>query len=409
MLICLILIDSFYLILDRILVISFKYVLKPFYHVLQMARTRQTARKRTGGRAFARRTVPAPAEPVPAPVPAPVPVQPEEEVEEVPGVDYFFDEDQEGNIREVDADGNIQPSLPSPTPVHDLGPPLAYFEAQVPATAVAGGGEEEEPLKMSEDEAPAPPPAPPAPAAPTPAPAGGDPEGPEDPDNEDDDEDDQNDDPPEERGLYCVYTSTHEEGHFPLLLRDTLEELHNPVAPLYKTRHYEDPALGDYFVTRVHIRVDTGPRGMMTVSAHDSSTPMATYRAAVSHAAMRALWSLNHTNRRDLESTDYQHLPRRACGTEHTELTLGEDEENRVNVTVRALAGVDTDLRNVVNQLDDTQDRLREAHHRIRQLEAQLAGEAPPPVPEGEPPHPALSPPRKRLRFGDRGYQNRFY
>jgi len=338
-----------------------------------------------------------------------VPAQPEEEVEEVPGRDYFFDEDQEGNIREVDADGNIQPSLPSPTPVHDLGPPLAYFEAQVPATAVAGGGEEEEPLEMSEDEAPAPPPAPPAPAAPTPAPAGGDPEGPEDPDNEDDDEDDQNDDPPEERGLYCIYTSTHEEGHFPLLLRDTLEELHNPVAPLYKTRHYEDPALGDYFVTRVHIRVDTGPRGMMTVSAHDSSTPMATYRASVSHAAMRALWSLNHTNRRDLERTDYQHLPRRARGTEHTELTLGEDEENRVNVTVRALAGVDTDLRNVVNQLDDTQDRLREAHHRIRQLEAQLAGEAPPPVPEEEPLLPALSPPRKRLRFGDRGYQNRFY
>ena len=89
MLICLILIDSFYLILDRILVISFKYVLKPFYHVLQMARTRQTARKSTGGRAFAHRTVPAPAETVPAPAPAPVLAQPEEEVEEVPGRDYF--------------------------------------------------------------------------------------------------------------------------------------------------------------------------------------------------------------------------------------------------------------------------------------------------------------------------------
>jgi len=139
---------------------------------VQMARTKQTARKSTGGRVFARRTIPAPAEPVPAPAPAPVPAQLEEEVEEVPRRDYFFDEDQEGNIREVDADGNIQPSLPSPTPAHDLGPPLAYFEAQVPATAVAGGGEEEEPLEMSEDEAPAPPLAPPAPAASGPAPAG---------------------------------------------------------------------------------------------------------------------------------------------------------------------------------------------------------------------------------------------
>jgi len=70
---CLILIDSFYLILDHIPVFSFKYVLKPLYHVPQMARTKRTARKSTGGRAFARRTVPAPAEPVPAPAPAPVP------------------------------------------------------------------------------------------------------------------------------------------------------------------------------------------------------------------------------------------------------------------------------------------------------------------------------------------------
>ena len=127
MLIRLIFIASFYLILDRILVFSFKYVLKPLYPVPQMARTKRTACKSTGGRAFARRTVPAAAEPVPAPAPAPVPAQPEEEVEEVPGRDYFFDEDQEGNIREVDADGNMQPSLPSPTPVHELGPPLAYF------------------------------------------------------------------------------------------------------------------------------------------------------------------------------------------------------------------------------------------------------------------------------------------
>ena len=141
MLIRSIFIASFYLILDRILVISFKYILKPSYPVHQMARTRQTARKSTRCRAFARHTVLAPAEPVPAPAPAPVPAQPEEEVEEVPGRDYFFDEDQEGNIREVDADGNMQPSLPSPMPAHDLGPPMAYFEAQIPAAAIARGGQ----------------------------------------------------------------------------------------------------------------------------------------------------------------------------------------------------------------------------------------------------------------------------
>ena len=118
---------------------------------------------------------------------------------------------------------------------------------------------EEEPLEIAEEEAPAPPPAPPAPAL---APAGGDPEDPEDPkdpDDEDDDEVDQDDGPPEQRAPYCIYTLFHEEGHFPLLLRDVLDELHNPVAPMYETWHYEDPALGDYYVTRVHIRVDNGP------------------------------------------------------------------------------------------------------------------------------------------------------
>ena len=78
-------------------------------------------------------------------MPAPVPAQPEEEVEEVPGRDYFFAEDQEGHIREVDADGNMQTSLPSPTQAHeDLAPPLAYFAAQVLAPAIAGEGRDDD-------------------------------------------------------------------------------------------------------------------------------------------------------------------------------------------------------------------------------------------------------------------------
>ena len=37
--------------------------------------------------------------------------------EEVPGRDYFFDEDQDGRIMEVDEEGNLRSPLPSPTPV----------------------------------------------------------------------------------------------------------------------------------------------------------------------------------------------------------------------------------------------------------------------------------------------------
>jgi len=50
-----------------------------------------------------------------------------------------------------------------------------------------------------------------------------------------------------------------------MMLRDVLDELNNTVAPMYQTWHYEDPALGDYYVTRVHIRVDNGRRGKRTV------------------------------------------------------------------------------------------------------------------------------------------------
>ena len=64
-----------------------------------------------------------------------------------------------------------------------------------------------------------------------------------------------------------------------------LDELNNIVAPMYHTKHYEDPTLDEYYVTRVHIRVDDGRRGRRTVSVHNSSTPMTTYRHTVSSAA----------------------------------------------------------------------------------------------------------------------------
>ena len=180
-----------------------------------MARTKKTARKSTGGRAFVRRTVPTPVEPVPAPVPAPVLAQPEE-VEEVPGRDYFFAEDQDGRIREVDADGNMQTPPPSPTPAQeDQAPPPASPAPEVPAPATTGEGRddedeeeediqhdgyyrggmwadfdaEEEPLEISDDdgdEDPAPPLVPRAPVAPAPTPAGGDLEHPGDDEEEED-------------------------------------------------------------------------------------------------------------------------------------------------------------------------------------------------------------------------------
>ena len=92
-----------------------------------MARTYQTARKSTGGRVFARRI---PVEPAPAPAPpSPAPAQSEEEDEEVPGRDYFFEEDQDGRIMEVDEEGNLRSPLPSPTPAQGEPAPPPEFQA----------------------------------------------------------------------------------------------------------------------------------------------------------------------------------------------------------------------------------------------------------------------------------------
>ena len=110
-----------------------------------MARTYQTARKSTGGRFFARR-IPVELAPAPAP-PSPAPAQSEEEDEEVPGRDYFFDEDENGRIMEVDEEGNLTSPLSSPTPAQeDPAPP-----PEDPVPAAAGGGSSD-PGEDGEDE-----------------------------------------------------------------------------------------------------------------------------------------------------------------------------------------------------------------------------------------------------------------
>lgn len=53
-----------------------------------------------------------------------------------------------------------------------------------------------------------------------------------------------------------VITSLVEPGYFSLLLQDVLTELGNNVNPLYFTYHYTDSAIGDYYITEVHINED---------------------------------------------------------------------------------------------------------------------------------------------------------
>ena len=64
----------------------------------------------------------------------------------MPGRDYFFAEDQDGHIMEVDEEGNLTSPLPSPTPAQeDPAPPP---EDPVPAAA---GGDLSDPVEDDED------------------------------------------------------------------------------------------------------------------------------------------------------------------------------------------------------------------------------------------------------------------
>ncbi|CAO2146145.1 unnamed protein product [Urochloa humidicola] len=380
-----------------------------------MARTKRTAHKSVGGRV--RIAPPQPAPPAPS-------------VEEDPEENYFFVEVEDDHIMEVGPDGHLVEPAASPAPTPAPPAPPAQEAPVLPAA--------------------------PAPDAPAPAATGGDPDDSGDDsdgeDDEDDDDssntdsdhnDDQNNDndndddngnndnnngnnnndnnngnndhgnndndgnqgggPQRMRSTSVMHTSMDEPSYFPTLLQDVLWELGNHVKPLYITHQISEPILGDYFVTRVHLRERNGtPRGMKTSSMHDSTTPHGTYAASVSAAAKRALWFLCYEHRLELSVTEYRHLPRRPSGTEQTNVMLGNAGEDRINILARVVAALNTDHDNATTELSYTYHRLQDAHARIAQLEAQLAGQAPP---ENtiEISCPAESPPRKRLRYGESG------
>ncbi|CAO2038223.1 unnamed protein product [Urochloa humidicola] len=363
-----------------------------------MARAKQTARKSTGGRV---RIAP----PQPAPPTTPVEEEPEE--------NYYFVEMEDGHYMELGPDGHLVEPTASPAPAPEPPAPAAQEAPTPPAT--------------------------PTPEAPAPAAAGGDPDdsgddsdGEDDGDNDGDDSnadggkssdndndnknDNDNNDPddngndgnqgdgPQGAGPTSVmHTSMDEPGYFPTLLQDLLWELGNYVKPLFITHQISEPTLGDYFVTRVHIRERNGtPRGMRTSSMHDSTTPHGTYAASVSAAAKRALWFLCYEHRLELSVTDYSHLPRRPNGTEQTNVMLGNAGEERINILARVVAALNTDLDGATAELSNTFNKLQAAQARIAELEAQLAGQAPPEN-TTEISYPAESPPSKRLRYGEPG------
>ena len=76
----------------------------------------------------------------------------------------------------------------------------------------------------------------------------------------------------------------------------------------------------------------------------------------------------------------------------------GRIGDGRFDILPRVTATLNTDLEGATAELDRTHEELQNAHARIAQLEAQLAGQQPPE--EAAPYCSTASPPRKRLRYG---------
>jgi hypothetical protein len=144
--------------------------------------------------------------------------------------------------------------------------------------------------------------------------------------------------------------------------------------------------------------MDVGDRGFMTLSAHESLTPLSTYAASVSDAARRTLWSLSHTYRQQLHNMKYMHLSLHLRGESQTSIIPGGAGEDRLNTLVGVVAGLNTDLDSATLDLSRVHLELEDAHSRIAALEAQLEGRDPP---KAQIPAMALSPPRKRICYGE--------
>lgn len=133
--------------------------------------------------------------------------------------------------------------------------------------------------------------------------------------------------------------------------------------------------------------------------AHDSIAPHSIYRASVSNATRRALWSLCSRHRYKLNISDYRHVPLCTSGAEQTIVLLMGSQDPHLNILVQVTVALNTDLEGATSELDETHEKLKEAYTRIAQLEAERDGREPP-TRHVEIPYLAVSPPHKRVRYG---------
>ncbi|EEC75077.1 hypothetical protein OsI_11210 [Oryza sativa Indica Group] len=314
-----------------------------------MVREYQTARVVTGGSRPAGPSVPQHPEEAPAEE-APVQVLPEaqaEAQEEEPP--QLFD----GTVLEVDADGDM------------VIPPAA--PAAGDAAPDAAGGDPNDSGDESDEEEP----------------SDGD-----DPDMEVDDQEsdnnvDEEEDPEEPRQRGPEY------------------HLHASLA-LVCVEHFEEPGLEDYYKAQVHIRVpQPEASGWRIRSTHYSCVPFSTENAAINDAARRALYSYSYRFRDQLHYSDFRHIPSRPVGTKDTVVPASQTGDDRVDVLARVTAALNTDLEGATSEIEGLHGKLQDAQAKIAQLEAQLAGQAPP---EEMVQHcTTSSPPRNKLRYGTPG------
>jgi hypothetical protein len=150
-------------------------------------------------------------------------------------------------------------------------------------------------------------------------------------------------------------------GYFPILLQDILWDLGNTMKPLYITDHYTNLALGDYYLTRVHIRERSETsRGLRPHSVHDSATPTP-HTLPPSATLPRELFGLFATITVRSCTPACTVISLATSATEEMVVPLGEDGEDHINILIRVTTALTTDLEGITAEFDRTHEKLQEA------------------------------------------------
>jgi hypothetical protein len=306
-----------------------------------MVRTRETARKRTGGYQPPHVVIEAP--------PA------EEEYIEVVDIDDSSDEDS------------------------DQDPLIESEQEEDPEEVQFFGGVPEEHQEEQDLAPPVPPTAPASPPVPPVSPVPPSPMG-----------------EPEEPARWVKTSYTHCGGdlRFPAMLDDLVRQVGYEGARItYRGERHAHPHYPDEWRAAVYISIpDHTHGGYLDIGVHHGPAFRSTFEAAMSDAAREAMTVFCETHQGPLANSRHRYCPRRQSGEVTTWISSFRGEpDQRLRTTIMYMAALSTDLDAALEEIRTLRDTSSGLRARLGGLDDEVLEIVP------------HSPPRKRTRYGEPG------